>query len=114
MYSYPSGSTVGAAALSTAAVLATTIRWRWATVVVASVVSLWMWAAVVVLHWHYPTDALAGLAYGVGVVLVTDAAAWMVLPARAGGSRRRRPRSPTVGSNRRRHRRDRPRRRTLR
>ena len=69
------------AALSTAAVLATTIRWRWATVVVASLVSLWMWTAVVFLHWHYPTDALAGLAYGVGVVLVTDAAAWKVFAA---------------------------------
>ena len=82
VYSYPSGSTAGVAALSTAAVLATTIRWRWATVVVASLVSLWMWTAVVFLHWHYPTDALAGLAYGVGVVLVTDAAAWKVFAPR--------------------------------
>ena len=78
VYSYPSGSTAGVAALSTVAVLATVARWRGATVVVASLVSLWMWTAVVFLHWHYPTDALAGLAYGVGVVLVTDGAAWKI------------------------------------
>ena len=59
VYSYPSGSTVGAAALATVAVLATTARWRAATVVVASLVSLWMWTAVVFLHWHYP-DRRAG------------------------------------------------------
>ena len=91
------------AALSTAAVLATTIRWRWVTVVVASLVSLWMWTAVVFLHWHYPTDALAGLAYGVGVVLVTDGAAWKVAVRWAGGFRRRprghRPRDRTAGSD---------------
>jgi membrane-associated phospholipid phosphatase len=31
--------------------------------------------AVVSLQWHYPTDALAGLAYGCGVLLVLDWAA---------------------------------------
>jgi hypothetical protein len=78
VYSYPSGSTAGVAALATVAVLATAVRWRTATVVVAALVSLWMWTAVVFLHWHLPTDALAGLAYGVGVVLVTDGAAWRI------------------------------------
>ena len=84
VYSYPSGSTVGAAALATVAVLAAPPRWRAATVVVAVLVSLWMSAAVVSLHWHYPTDALAGLAYGVGVVLVADGAAWRVAVRMAG------------------------------
>lgn len=73
--SYPSGSTVGAAALATAAVLAAPARWRVATAVVASLYALWMALAVVSLQWHFPTDALGGLAYGVGVVLVVDGSA---------------------------------------
>ncbi len=75
VYSYPSGSTVGAAALATVAVLAVPPRWRPATVVVAALFGLWMSVAVVLLHWHYPTDALAGLAYGTGVVLLADGSA---------------------------------------
>jgi undecaprenyl-diphosphatase len=70
--SYPSGSTVGAAALATAAVLAVPTRWRVATAVVVTVYALWMALAVVALQWHYPTDSLAGLAYGAGVVLMVD------------------------------------------
>jgi len=72
---YPSGSTAGAAALGAAVVLATPARLR---VVAASVVGLYalgMTAAVVALRWHFPTDAVAGLAWGVGVVLVADASA---------------------------------------
>lgn len=76
--SYPSGSTVGAAALATAAVLAAPARWRVATAVVAALYALWMALAVVSLQWHYPTDALGGLAYGAGVVLVIDGAAFRV------------------------------------
>lgn len=78
MYSFPSGSTVGAAALATAIVLAVPRRWRIFTAVVASVYAVWMALAVVAMQWHLPTDSLAGLAYGVGVVLIVDAAAWMV------------------------------------
>ena len=88
VYSYPSGSTVGAAALATVAVLAAPPRWRTATVVVAAVFSLWMSAAVVSLHWHYPTDALAGLAYGAGVVLLADGSAGRIT-VRMGRRRRR-------------------------
>jgi membrane-associated phospholipid phosphatase len=91
MYSFPSGSTVGAAALATAAILAVPRRWRIATVVVGSVYALWMALAVVAMQWHLPTDSLAGLAYGVGVVLVVDAGAWMV----AGLRRRPSPPEPT-------------------
>jgi membrane-associated phospholipid phosphatase len=83
--SYPSGSTVGAAALATAAVLATSLRWRVGAVALASAYALWMSVAVVALRWHYPTDALAGLAVGVGVVLVVDGLAWQV--ARRAGLR---------------------------
>lgn len=80
--SYPSGSTVGAAALAMAAVLAATARWRVATAVVAAAYAVWMALAVVALQWHYPTDALAGLAYGAGVVLVVDGAARVVADRR--------------------------------
>ncbi len=73
--SYPSGSTVGAAALGAAAVLAVPDRWRRLTIVLASIYGVWMAVAVTSLQWHYPTDALAGLAYGCGVVLVVDWAA---------------------------------------
>jgi undecaprenyl-diphosphatase len=78
VYSYPSGSVVGAAALATVAVLAAPVRWRPLTTIVAVVFALWMAVAVVTLHWHFPTDALAGLAYGVGVVLVADGVARML------------------------------------
>jgi undecaprenyl-diphosphatase len=77
--SYPSGTTVGAAALATAAVLATPARWRVVAIVVASVFALWMSAAVVALRWHLPTDALAGVVFGVGTVLVVDGLAFLGL-----------------------------------
>jgi membrane-associated phospholipid phosphatase len=76
--SYPSGSTVGAAALAAAAVLATPARWRPWIAGPALAYSLWVALAVVALRWHYPTDALAGLALGAGVVLVIDGAAFRI------------------------------------
>ena len=92
--SYPSGSTVGAAALVAAATLAVPPRWRRATIVVGAAYVLWMGVAVVARQWHYPTDALAGMAYGVGVVLVADGLAWRAGTALAGRvSRRGRARS---------------------
>jgi membrane-associated phospholipid phosphatase len=88
--SYPSGSTVGAAALGAALVLAAPLRWRTAAVVVGAAFTLWMSIAVIALQWHYPSDALAGAAYGVGVVLLVDAAAWWAavrVSPRSAGSR---------------------------
>jgi undecaprenyl-diphosphatase len=79
--SYPSGTAVGAAALATAAVLVTPDRWRVATAMVAGVYALWSATAVVALQWHLPTDALAGVSYGAGVVLVADGLAWVGLGA---------------------------------
>jgi membrane-associated phospholipid phosphatase len=70
--SYPSGSTVGAAALATAMVLAAPTRWRLVSLIVAGAYVVWMAVAVVSLQWHYPTDAVGGLAFGAGVVLVVD------------------------------------------
>jgi membrane-associated phospholipid phosphatase len=78
VYSYPSGSTVGIAALATAAVLAASPKRRVLVGVVGAVLSLWMAIAVVALRWHYPSDALAGLAFGSGVVLLADGLAWKV------------------------------------
>ena len=83
---------MGAAALATAAVLAAPIRWRTIAVVVASLYTLWMAVAVVGLQWHYPTDSLAGVFYGVGIVLVADGLAWKVAVRLRDGS------SPAVGS----------------
>lgn len=93
LYSYPSGSTVGAAALAAAVVLATRGRWRPVIVVVASAYALWMTVAVIALRWHFPTDALAGLAYGAGTVLVVDGGLWWL--ADQLGNRARERRSPT-------------------
>ena len=72
--SYPSGSTVGAAALMTAVVLATPSRWRPVAIGMGAAYVLWMSEAVIALQWHYPTDALAGIAYGTGVMLLVDVA----------------------------------------
>jgi membrane-associated phospholipid phosphatase len=76
--SYPSGSTAGAAALAAAAVLATPARWRTVVIVVAASYAVWMALAVIILRWHFPTDALAGLSFGVGVVLVVDGLAQLI------------------------------------
>ena len=78
VFSYPSGSTTGAAGLAAAAVLAAPARWRVITAAAASIYALWVALAVVALQWHLPTDAASGLAYGVGVVLIVDGSAWKV------------------------------------
>ncbi len=84
--SYPSGSTAGAAALGVAVVLATPERLRAVAVVVVALYALAMTVAVVALRWHFPTDAVAGLAWGVGVVLVVDASASLAARRWAGRS----------------------------
>ncbi len=93
---YPSGSTVAAAALAAAAVLATPARWRPWIAGPASVYALWVAAAVVALRWHYPTDALAGLAFGAGVVLMIDGAASRIARRARRG---RDPDRPRVGTD---------------
>jgi len=86
--SYPSGSTVGAAALATAVVLAAPPGWRMVSAMVAGVYAVWMAFAVVSLQWHYPTDALGGLAFGAGVVLAVDGLLHHVFGRKPGWSRR--------------------------
>jgi membrane-associated phospholipid phosphatase len=82
--SYPSGTVAVVTALATALTL---IAPRGARALVGSAgaaAAVATSAAVVVLRWHYPTDALGGLAVGMGSVLLVDAL------ARLGGNFRRR------------------------
>jgi undecaprenyl-diphosphatase len=70
--SYPSGNVADVAAVLTAWSLAVPSRYRGATVAIGVVLTGMMVVAVVGLRWHYPSDALAGLVLGVGVVLLID------------------------------------------
>ena len=73
--SFASGSVTVIAAVGTAWVLAVPRRFRPAAAVVGSLGVALMIVAVIALRWHYPTDALAGIVLGVGVVLMVDSAA---------------------------------------
>lgn len=70
--SFPSGSTTIVAALGTAWTLAVSGRFRWAVAGVAAALVALTGIAVVAVRWHYPSDALAGVAFGTGVVLLVD------------------------------------------
>ncbi len=70
--SYPSGNVTNVAAVSTALVLAAPPRFRALVVVLGAAATTAMTVAVIGLRWHLPTDALAGAALGVGVVLLVD------------------------------------------
>jgi undecaprenyl-diphosphatase len=70
--SYPSGNVADVAAVLTAWSLAVPSRYRAATIGVGVVLTGMMVVAVIGLRWHYPSDALAGLVLGVGVVLLID------------------------------------------
>jgi len=86
--SYPSGTVAAVAALMTAAALVTPAAVRPLVVVAGAALIAGVCAAVVVLRWHYPTDALGGVAVGVGAVLALDALAhlpWAVGALRRGG-----------------------------
>ncbi|MGH9101882.1 MAG: phosphatase PAP2 family protein, partial [Acidimicrobiales bacterium] len=71
--SYPSGHAGGAAALAVVLVLSVAPRWRRLAGALGGLVALCVSAAVVRLGWHYPTDALAGLALAAGLGLLADA-----------------------------------------
>ncbi len=71
--SYPSGTVAAVAALMTAATLVVSARVRPSIAVIGAAVTVGVSAAVIVLRWHYPTDALGGVAVGVGAVLTLDA-----------------------------------------
>ena len=72
--SFPSGNVTDVAAVATAWVLAVPRRGRPLVALVGAVATGGMVAAVIGLRWHYPTDALVGAAFGVGMVLTVDGA----------------------------------------
>jgi membrane-associated phospholipid phosphatase len=71
--SYPSGTVAAVAALMTAATLVVPVATRPAVAIMGAVLTAGVCAAVIVLRWHYPTDALGGVAVGLGAVLTLDA-----------------------------------------
>ncbi len=71
--SYPSGTVAAVAALATAATLVVPRLVRPVIAVVGGIAVVTTCAAVIALRWHYPTDALGGVAVGVGAVLAVDA-----------------------------------------
>jgi membrane-associated phospholipid phosphatase len=70
--SFPSGSMTVVAAVATAWTLAVPARLRWAVAAVGVAAIALTGIAVVAVRWHYPSDALAGAAFGVGLVLLLD------------------------------------------
>jgi membrane-associated phospholipid phosphatase len=71
--SYPSGTVAAVAALATALTLVMPAKARLPVALLGLLAIGGTGAAVIVLRWHYPTDALGGVAVGVGSVLVVDA-----------------------------------------
>lgn len=90
--SYPSGTVAAVAALATALTLVVPARGRVPVALLGLLATAGTAAAVVVLRWHYPTDALGGVAVGMGSVLVVDAllhAPRAIARARSSARRRR-------------------------
>ena len=76
---FPSGSTTAVAAMAVAWVIAVP---RWIRPVVAIVGAFFVGLvcmAVIALQWHLPTDALGGVAFGAGVVLLVDGVIHLVV-----------------------------------
>jgi membrane-associated phospholipid phosphatase len=71
--SYPSGTVAAVTALATAAILVMPKMLRPLVALIGGGAIVGTCAAVVVLRWHYPTDALGGIAVGMGAVLLLDA-----------------------------------------
>lgn len=80
--SFPSGTVTAVAALATVGVLAAPESWRTGVGAVGAAAALLSALSVVALRWHYPTDALGGLATGGGVVLLVDCLARRVARGR--------------------------------
>ena len=81
--SFPSGTVTAIAAVAAVGLLATPDPWRSGVAALGGTVTVLAVLSVVALRWHFPTDALAGVAVGVGVVLLTDCAARGVAARRA-------------------------------
>ena len=97
--SYPSGTVAAVAALMTAFALVVPALVRPATAVIGAAVTTGVCVAVIVLRWHYPTDALGGVAVGLGAVLTLDAV--LHLPWALSGRRPGRRSGRAVGPSRR-------------
>jgi membrane-associated phospholipid phosphatase len=95
--SFPSGTVTAVAAVATVAVLATPDPWRAVVAALGGTVTVLEAMAVVALRWHYPTDALAGLAVGAGVVLLSDCAARGLAAGRGRHARRPGPGGAELG-----------------
>jgi hypothetical protein len=72
--SFTSGSVTVIAAISAVWLLAIPRRMRPTTTVFGIATVSVVIVAVVALQWHYPTDALAGALFGLGMVLLVDGA----------------------------------------
>jgi len=97
--SYPSGTVAAVAALATAATLVVPPLVRPVLGVLGAVATAGVCGAVIVLRWHFPTDALGGVAVGVGAVLTLDAVAH--LPSAVAGSLRAQRSEGRIGPSRR-------------
>jgi hypothetical protein len=88
--SFASGSVVVVAAVSAAWVLAVPRVLRVVTATLGLLAVVMMVFAVVALQWHYPSDALSGALFAVGMVVLVDGAAHVLSrrPTAAGGPRR--------------------------
>jgi membrane-associated phospholipid phosphatase len=82
----PSGHATAAMSLAMAGVLAAPRRGRLAAAVIGSALALGVGAAVIVVHWHYPSDVIAGYLLATGWALATVAGLYEAearFPARA-------------------------------
>jgi len=70
--SFPSGTTTVVGSVATAWVLAAPRLIRPAVATVAAIAVVLECMAVVALQWHYPSDAVAGAAFGAGFVVLVD------------------------------------------
>jgi membrane-associated phospholipid phosphatase len=86
--SYPSGTVAAVAALATALILVVPAKARFPMAMLGLLAIIGTGAAVIVLRWHYPTDALGGVAVGAGSVLVIDGLLqvprWIIAGTRSG------------------------------
>lgn len=71
---FPSGTAADVAAVATALVLATRRVPRILAVLLGSALTIAEAIAIVQLRWHYPSDALGGVALGIGTVVLVDVA----------------------------------------
>jgi membrane-associated phospholipid phosphatase len=100
--SFTSGSVVVVAGVSAAWVLAVPRMLRIVAATVGFLAVVMMVFAVVALQWHYPSDALAGALFAVGMVVLVDGTAHVMsdrlsATRRAGRSRARGHQRPGAG-----------------